>query len=58
MEKVEEGGKELSFGDKIMDTVQSSGKAPSLSENIGSVIDGAITLALSCPFSKGLEDTD
>lgn len=27
------------------------------SENIGSLIDGAVTLALSCPYSRGSEDT-
>lgn len=57
MEKVEQGGEELSFGEKVMDAIQSPGKASSLSENIGSVIDGAITPALSCPCSRGLEDT-
>lgn len=29
------GGKELSFGEKIVDTIQLPGKAPSLSENTG-----------------------
>lgn len=52
MEKVEEGGKELTFGENVVDT-----QAKHLpSENIGSVIDGAITLVLSCPFSRGLQD--
>lgn len=55
MGKVEEGG-ELSFGEKIMGIIKSPGKAPSLSENIGSVTDGAVTLALSCLFCRGLED--
>lgn len=56
MEKVEEAEQELSFGGKIMGTIQSPGKASSLSENIRSVIDGAVTLALSCFFSISLED--
>lgn len=56
MERVQEAGQELSFGEKIMDTVRFPGKSPSLSENIGSAIDDAVTLALSCPFSRSLED--
>lgn len=56
MEKAEEAEQELSFGGKIMGTIQSPGKAPSLSENIRSVIDSAVTLALSCLFSISSED--
>lgn len=54
MEKVEQVGRSCLL---VMDAIQSPGKESSLSENIGSVIDGAITAALSCPASRGLEDT-
>lgn len=56
MERVEEAGQELCFGEKIMDTIQSPGKSHSLSETIGSFIDSAVTQAVSCPFSRSLED--
>lgn len=35
MDKAEQKGKELSFGEKMMDTIQLPGKAPSCSENTG-----------------------
>lgn len=35
MGKAQRGEKELSSGEKIMDTIQLPGKAPSLSENTG-----------------------
>jgi len=56
MEKVDEAGQELSFGEKVTDTIQSPGKAHSFSENTGSVTDGAVALAPSSLFSRGLED--
>ena len=35
MDKAEQGGKELSFGGMVVDTIQLPDKAPSCSENTG-----------------------
>lgn len=50
MEKVEEGGKQLCFGEKVMDTIQYTGKAPFFFEFVGSAIDGAINSSSILPF--------
>lgn len=60
MGRIEEEGEELSFGiqmDGCMDIIQPPGKASSLAENIGSVVDGAVTPTVSRLFSWSLEDT-
>lgn len=54
MGRIEEEGEELSFGTQIdgcMDAIQPPGKLSSLSENIESVVDGAVTPTISRLFS-------
>lgn len=53
--KVQESGKEFPFGKKIVNTLQSPGKAPTLFENMGSSC-GVVMLAVSYPCSRGLEN--